>query len=154
MKYLLILISFIVVFAFTRANAVHSVVRNDTLTVVAWNSTKNWKIYKLQNFNRVFGVSIDSLKYLENKPLNDDSMHMFLSDTKELPSMSPMWMGCYLTSYESSDGKVKKAIISHYAGFLYCQQENTYFQINSDAQQDWLTYLSSSYLNIRENRTQ
>ncbi|WP_188937795.1 hypothetical protein [Puia dinghuensis] len=118
---------------------------------VPWHSTKNWRIYKLQNFNRVFGIPADSLQYLENKPLNDDSMHIFLSDAKELPSTNPAWMGCYLTSYETSDGKIRKAVISHYGGFFYCQPENAYFEVSSDVQQDWLNYLSSSYMSIHQH---
>lgn len=153
MKYHSIIALFVVVAAYNQPHRVQPGIPATRLEITSWDSTKNWKIYKLQNFNRVFRIPVDSFRYLQSKPLNDDSIHMYLSDTKELPPASPAWMGCYLTSYETSGGKIRKAIISHYGGFFYCQLENAYFQVSSIEQQDWLSYLSSSYLNIHENGT-
>src|SRR6185437_491883 len=115
---------------------------------LSWDSTKNWKIYKVSNFARIFQVPIDSLQEFKSRPLSDDSMHLFLSNVRQLRSEGPVWMGCYLASYEAGDGKLEKAIISHYAGFFYCQLEGTYFQVNFSVQQDWLNYLSSSFMAI------
>ena len=151
MKSLSLIYLFIYVVAYSHHHPVQSIDYRTRLPIAPWDSTKNWKIYKLQNFRRVFTIPADSLQYLESKPLNDDSMHMYFSDTKELPSINPMWMGCYLTSYETSDAKIRKAIISHYGGFFYCQPENAYFQVSSNLQQDWLNYLSNSYLSTHHN---
>ena len=123
--------------------------RSDRFTH-SWDSTKNWKLYKLQNFNCVFRVPPDSLKYLERKALNDDSMHTFLSQATKLGTVNPVWMGCYLASYEDADGKVQKAIVSQYGGFFYCQSENTFFQISSADQSDWRNYFENSYMSIPE----
>jgi hypothetical protein len=113
-----------------------------------WDSTTHWKIYKINNFDRVFRIPIDSLQWLQGRPLKDASIHSFLSDAKKLPAVSPLWMGCYLTSYQAPDGSLKKAIISHYAGFFYCQLDNNYFQLDPAKQNDWLTYLSDEYVDF------
>lgn len=115
---------------------------------VSWDSTKNWKLYRLANFQQVFRIPSDSLQNLKSRPLNDDSVHQFLSNAKKLQNINPVWMGCYLASYQSSDGKLKKAIISHYAGFFYCQWEKSYYQLDPAQQQDWLSYLSAAYTAI------
>ena len=113
-----------------------------------WDSTRNWKLYKLRNFNRVFRVPADSLHYLQSRPLSDDSIHLLLTNAKKIEGINPMWQGCYLVSYETVNGQICKAIISHYAGFFYCQAENAYFQVSPSLQLDWLEYLSEIYVNI------
>jgi hypothetical protein len=75
-------------------------------------------------------------------------MHIYLSGCKELPKLNPVWMGCYLASYETTDGHLRKAIISHYAGFFYSDSDKTFFEIGSQDQQAWLNYISGSYLKI------
>jgi hypothetical protein len=113
-----------------------------------WESTKNWRLYKLHNFNQVFRTPTDSLKYLQSKPLSDDSMHLLLISAKEIGDTNPAWQGCYLASYQTANGDTRKAIISHYAGFFYCQSDNAYFQVSPTVQRDWLEYLSESYVDI------
>ncbi len=113
-----------------------------------WDSTSNWKIYQLHRFNRVIRAPIDSLKFLLCKPLNDDSVHLFLLNAKQIPATDLVWQGCYLASYQAPDGTIKKAIISQYAGFFYCQLENSYFQLDKVKQREWLAYLSDSYVAI------
>jgi len=115
-----------------------------------WDSTRNWKIYKLQNFDIVFRIPTDSLPYLGKKALSDDTMHVFLSQSSQLGTSSPLWMGCYLASYEDAKGKTRKTIISHYGGSFYCQSDNAYFQVSSADQTDWLNYLSQCYMSIPE----
>jgi hypothetical protein len=75
-------------------------------------------------------------------------MHGYLKGSKELPKPNPAWMGCYLASYEGSDGHPRKAIISSYAGFFYSDFEKSFYEIGSQDQQAWLNYISSSYLKI------
>lgn len=135
---------------YSQSNSFHFPVLRSSSITTSWDSTKNWKIYKLQKINRVFQIPIDSLQYQEKATLNDDTIHLYLSEIINLHNTNPVWMGCYLTSYETPDGKVHKAIISHYGGFFYCQPENAFFQIRSDDQHDWLSYLSNAYLKIME----
>jgi hypothetical protein len=113
-----------------------------------WDSTSNWKIYQLHRFNRVIRTPIDSLKYLQYRQLNDDSIHLLLLNAKQISASNLVWRGCYLASYQAPDGTIKKAIISQYAGFFYCQLENSYFQLDTPKQRDWLSYLSDSYVAI------
>lgn len=117
-------------------------------SAIAWDSTSNWKIYPLTDFNRIFKMSIDSLKYLKSLPLNKDLMHSFLIDVKELQGNKPLWMGCYLTSCQTPDGQVRKVIISHYAGFFYCEWEKSYYRLDSTQLKSWLEYLSNAYVSI------
>jgi hypothetical protein len=117
-------------------------------TITRWDSTKNWRIYKLPNFRHIFSIPSDSLHYLQSIQLNDDSIHFFLVNVKKLPRTSPVWMGCYLASYECSDGKIKKAIISQYAGFFYCQADSAFFQVDGVIQNDWLRFFSSRYQDL------
>lgn len=116
---------------------------------IQWDSTKNWKLYKLSNFNHVFRIPADSLQFLQGEALSDDSMHLFLSNAKKIEGVNPMWQGCYLASYQTADGQTHKAIISHYAGFFYCQEEKVYYQVGTSVQRNWLEYLSDSYVSIK-----
>jgi hypothetical protein len=125
--------------------------KKDQTPTIQWDSTKNWKLYQLRNFNHVFSIPPDSLQFLKTKPLNDDSMHMFLSRSKKLDGVNPMWQGCYLASYQTANGQIHKAIISHYAGFFFCQSGKVYYQVDSSVQRDWLEYFSDSYINIGDN---
>jgi hypothetical protein len=134
------------VLMFQRNGTMVQVPHPNKAEAISWDSTKHWKIYKLIDFNRVFRIPPDSLQYQESRPLNDDSMHDFLATAKKLAdSINPMWMGCLLASYSTPNGKVHKAIISHYAGFFYCQPENAYFQLDQSQNQAWLSYFNNAY---------
>jgi hypothetical protein len=117
-------------------------------TLPILDSTTNWKIYPLTDFNRIWRMPMDSLKYLKSRPLNNDSMHAFLVDVKDLQGKKPMWMGCYLTSCQTPDGQVRKVLISHYAGFLYCEWDKSYLLLDSSQLKSWLEYLSNAYVSI------
>lgn len=112
------------------------------------DSTTNWKIYPLTDFNRIWRMPIDSLKYLKSRPLNNDSMHTFLVDVKDLQGKKPIWMGCYLTSCQTPDGQVRKVLISHYAGFFYCEWDKSYHVLDESQLKFWLEYLSNAYVSI------
>jgi hypothetical protein len=150
MKHLVFFIGFIGMISYTHP---HSFAHISHTADITWDSTKNWKIYKLQNFRRVFGIPADSLQYLDKRSLNDDSMHLYLLNATKLPPTNPAWMGCYLTSYETSDGEIRKAIISYYGGFFYCQLDNAFFQINSNDQHGWMDYLANCYMNIPKTKS-
>ena len=117
---------------------------------MSWDSTLNWKIYKLAAFKTVFRVPADSLAFFESGPLNDDSVHHFLSGVSKI-SGGHDWMGCYLVSYELPDHTIRKVIISHYGGFFYAPQEHSFYQIEAMQQKEWLEYLSDKYVNIPSN---
>lgn len=149
MKYTVLILLTIGAMAFVRPNrALHSA---RYLHLTSWDSTKNWRIYKLQKFNQVVRMPADSLRFLEGISLNDDSMHGFLSSCKKLSATNPAWMGCYLASYESSGAQIKKVIISQYAGFFYSEYDNSFYEVDSEDQQQWLSFLSNSYQNIFQN---
>lgn len=116
-----------------------------------WDSTKNWTLYKLSNFNKVFRIPTDSLQYLHAKALSDDSMHLFLSNAKKIEGVNPLWQGCYLASYQTPDGRTHKTVISHYAGFFYCPEGKVYYQVDASIQRSWLEYFSDSYVSIRSD---
>ena len=115
---------------------------------IVWDSTINWKIYPLTDFNRIWQLPIDSLKYLKGRPLNDDSMHTFLMDGKDLQGKKPLWMGGYLTSCQTRDGQIRKVVISHYAGFFYCEWDKSYHILDPSKLKIWLEYLSNAFISI------
>jgi len=75
-------------------------------------------------------------------------MHAFLVDAKDLQGKKPIWMGCYLTSCKTPDGQVRKVLISHYAGFIYCEWDKSYYLLDSSQLKSWLEYLSNTYVSI------
>jgi hypothetical protein len=117
---------------------------------INWDSTVNWKIYKIANFKAIFRVPPDSLLYIENRPLNDDSVHHYLSGAAKLPG-NQTWMGCFLLSYELADHSIRKAVISQYAGFFYAQTEHCFYKIDAEQQKEWLDYLSATYIAMPSN---
>lgn len=147
MKYLLLIQVIVFSLAYTSRRIPGPHLQN--IGVSSWDSTKNWRIYKLQNLKKVVRVPVDSLKFIANTPLNDDSMHAFLSTSRKLSVESPAWMGCYLVSYEDPNGQVRKVIISHYAGFFYSEAQNSYFEIDASMQKDWLNFLSDTYVKLQ-----
>jgi hypothetical protein len=120
---------------------------------IVWDSTTNWEIYPLNNFNRIWQIPIDSLKYLKSQPLSNDTMHVFLVGMKDLQEKKPIWMGCYLTSCQTPDGQIRKVLISHYAGFLYCDWDKSYHILGSSQLKPWLEYLSAAYVSIETEST-
>ncbi len=142
MKYLIILITLLTGFTSHQPSPHPSQIN--------WDSTRNWKIYKLNKFNQVFNIPVDSLQYLSSRRLNDDTMHLMLSGSTNLGATSPLWMGCYMASCQTSTGKIQKIVISVYGGFFFSPADHTYYQIGADIQKDWLEYLSQSYGNIQQ----
>ncbi len=61
-------------------------------------------------------------------------------------------MGCYLVSYEFPDHRIKKAVISHYGGFFYAQADQSFYQIESAQQKEWLEYLSAVYISMASKK--
>ena len=153
MKYLITIAIFSGLLRNTHSLVFYSTPKAQQEVKAQWDSTKNWRLYKLHNFNTVFRIPADSLHYLQSNPLSDDSIHIFLTGAKKIEGVNPVWQGCYLASYETSNGEIRKAIISHYAGFFYCQPDNVYFQVNPTLQREWLKYLSESYVNIHRADT-
>ena len=115
-----------------------------------WDSTVNWKIYKLAAFKTVFRIPPDSLTYFESKPLNDDSVHRFLSGVSKFQG-DHTWMGCYLVSFELPDHTIRKIVISHYGGFFYAPYAHTFYQVDDAQRKGWLEYLSDKYVTIPSN---
>jgi hypothetical protein len=113
----------------------------------SWDSTVNWRIYKLADFKTVFRIPSDSLIYFESAALNDDSIHRFLSGASKFQG-DHTWMGCYLVSYKMPDESVRKVIISHYGGFFYAPHEHTFYQIEDAQKKEWLDYLSDKYVTM------
>ena len=116
----------------------------------AWDSTSNWRIYKLNDFRRVFAVPPDSMRHLESVSINDDSIRQMLCTSENIAIENPLWMGCYLASYQTSQGDMEKVIISQYGGFFFIPKKKAYFQIEGTKRTDWLTYLSKSYVKMED----
>ena len=111
-----------------------------------WDSVIHWRIYEEVNFRRALNVSLDSLRFWKSEPLNDDSMHGFLKDTKKIVGVNPLFQGCYLASCEDPKGNVLKILVSQNGDFFYSQGDKSYMEMNADVRSDWLSYLRLSYL--------
>jgi len=131
-----------------KINATRQHLTKNWKSPIVWDSTTNWKIYSPNNFDRIWRMPIDSLKYLKSQPLNNDSMHNFLIDMKDLEGKKPLWMGCYLTSCQTPDGQIRKVLISHYAGFLYSEWDKSYHVLDPSQLKPWLEYLSDAYVSF------
>ena len=115
-----------------------------------WDSSSNWRIYKPMEFQRVFGIPADSLKYLEFHSLNDDSIRSMTQSAHRLNVQSgAAWMGCYLASCKNSKGELLKLVISQYGGFFYCVKDSSYYELPLSIRPDWLTYFSRSYMTFQ-----
>jgi hypothetical protein len=118
----------------------------------SWDSTKNWKVYHLTNFRRVVNIADDSLKYLENRSLDKDTLHELLCRAEKIVQGTEhiQWQGCYLVSYEAEEGQIRKVLVSMYGGFFYLQRDASYFQLPSEARQEWLSFFSDSYMKMEK----
>lgn len=114
---------------------------------VHWNKTTDWKLYRYQG-NELFSISLDSLNSLQNIPLAQNSMAIYLSQiTIKHPKAATHWMGGYIATCQA-DGSLRKVVLSNYGGFFYDQSANTYYQLLSEKIDDWLSFLQSSYLTM------
>src|ERR1700733_10657584 len=104
---------------------------------IEWSKTKNWKIYQGEG-QQVFKYSIDTLKSLKSQTLNQDSVQLFLQQATLIPlERTPVWMGSYVGSYESSNGKIYKVEISTYGGFFYDESTEKYYTIPRGLSAQW-----------------
>jgi hypothetical protein len=112
-----------------------------------WERTTRWKMYALNNSSKVFAIPPDSMRTLAAVPMNDDSIHLLLANTKlyQVP-MSPAWMGCYLTSCENDKGQFMKIVVSVYGGFFLDEFDGKYYHIDPASTRRWLDYLRRSYI--------
>jgi len=118
----------------------------------SWDSTKNWKVYHLTNFRRVVNIVEDSLKYLESRSLDKDTLHELLCRAEKIVqgAQSIQWQGCYLASYEAEQGQIRKVLVSMYGGFFYLQRDASYFQLPPEARQEWLSFFSGIYMKMEK----
>jgi hypothetical protein len=118
-----------------------------------WDSTKNWKIYHLPNTNREIRISADSLRFLTNLPLNDDSIHSLMCQVKKRVVKGPvLFQGAYLASYEATNGETVKVLISTSVAFLYVPRDDAYFELQVDAEilQNWSTFFLNTYMKMEK----
>ena len=115
-----------------------------------WSATKNWKIYAGEG-QQVFAYPIDTLKFLSCRKLDQDTLHQFLLGAQMLgKDRTPTWMGSYLASYESPNGKINKVEVSIYGGFFYDQSSGTYYQLPRGMINDWLAYIIQNMKAIQQ----
>jgi hypothetical protein len=114
---------------------------------VHWNRTSHWKLYRYQG-NELFTIPLDSLHFLQNIPLAQDSMDHYLSEVKiKHPKAATRWMGGYIATC-LSDGDLRKIVFSNYGGFFYDQKTGGYYQVPTDEIDDLLSFLQNSYITM------
>lgn len=114
---------------------------------VQWSKTTNWKIYEGEGF-KVFSYPVDTLKNLRSKILETDSIQYYIEQAQSIAKeRTPVWMGSYLASYESPDGKTNKVEVSVYGGFFYDQTSGKYFEIRKELSANWMKYITRNIPN-------
>jgi hypothetical protein len=114
---------------------------------INWQKTTNWRIYRITG-KVLFSVSIDSLNVFKSYPLQLDSIVDFLDSVNPLPvDVKPVWMGGQVATY-IYNGKMRKILISDYAGYFYDQTSGTYFQLSAKKKDDWIGYINSCLLSL------
>ncbi|WP_188932197.1 hypothetical protein [Puia dinghuensis] len=117
-----------------------------------WSKSKNWKVYAITG-QKIFNLSSDTLQALSRKALDNDSLHYFLSKATIVPKeRTPVWMGAYLSSYETEDGKEKKVEISDYGGFFYDEASELYYVIPRSISNEWMDYISTQVTLLRSKK--
>ena len=110
---------------------------------VNWQTTKNWKLYDIHSPTAV-RYTLDTLKNFKSSVLEEDSIKAFLDKVVMWPNgKSALWMGSYIATCESGDGKLRKLLISTYGGFFYDQAAQRYYQLPEELVDDWLELLSN-----------
>jgi len=106
-----------------------------------WPKTKNWRLYPGEG-QAVFSFPEDSLKTTRNHLLNQDSIQFYLEKMQPMPAdRTPTWMGAYLASYESGDGKINKVEIGVYGGYFYDVSSDKYFSLPRQFIRAWQKFI-------------
>lgn len=114
---------------------------------VHWSQSSNWTLYQYDG-NRVFTISVDSLKFLESSPMNEDSMAYFVKSAQFLNTTVPLaWMGGYIATCKVN-GTVRKVEISRYGGYFYDEKTSAYYQLPMEKIDPWLAFVQDSYLKL------
>src|SRR5580698_8299712 len=113
---------------------------------VHWEQSSNWTLYQYEG-NRLFAISIDSLKFIKNSMINQDSMAYFVKSATPLNKKGLAWMGGYIASCKIN-GSLRKVEISNYGGFFYDQSSSTFYQLPIEKIDDWLSFLQNSYITM------
>lgn len=110
---------------------------------VNWEEASNWKLYKIDE-HIAFDYSIDSVRKLENIPLDRDSMIQFMAKADVWPKdKNAVWMGVYVATCDFPDKQTRKVEISVYGGFFYDDIERRYYEVTADKRNEWLEYFQN-----------
>ena len=113
----------------------------NTVAQIDWSKTSHWKVYKIPE-PLIFKVRIYSLSQLTCHPISQDSVVGYLSTSRILPnSISPVWMGGWVATYEYKS-QVHKIQISAYGGFFYDQSSGRFYEIPIGLRDEWMTYIN------------
>jgi len=106
-----------------------------------WGQSSQWTIYNTRG-EKFYRIPLDSLTKFKSRALNDDSVHIFLSNLSILPSdKPPVWMGAYIATCILR-GKKRKIDISTYGAFLFDEANKKFYIVPPEVQKDWLNYLA------------
>jgi len=110
----------------------------------SWPTTKSWKVYASSG-PEVFKVPVDSLPAIPSKLLDRDTVQFYLSKMQIVPDdRKPTWMGAWLASYESADGKLRKVEIGAYGGYFYDVSSEKYYSLPRNLILRWQRFISAN----------
>jgi hypothetical protein len=105
-----------------------------------WEKATNWTLYRYQG-HRLFKIPLDSLKFYNSLPLNQDSIGIFVNSLGILHPEAPIeWMGGYIATCQIN-GALRKVELSNYGGFIFDEKSKTYYQLPPDKTERWISYL-------------
>jgi hypothetical protein len=109
-----------------------------------WSNSSHWKIYKGEGM-QVFDYSTKTMDTLPHVDFDNDSIQYYLKQATPIPKdHTPLWMGAWLASYESIDGKTHKVELSSYGVFFYDQASESYYAVPRELSRPWQNFLNSN----------
>ena len=125
---------------------IYSLIKGQPLSI---EKSIHWKIYDISGSN-LFSYTVDTVKKFPNSPINEDSIHFYLSKLSIWPSDAPpLWMGVHIATYELN-GSERKVDISLYGGFFYDEETKLHYQISEDKIDMWTAFIRQEFMKIHE----
>jgi len=90
-------------------------------------------------------MPVDSLPAIPSKLLDQDSVQFYISKMQIAPDdRKPTWIGAWLGSYQSPNGKLRKVEIGAYVGDLYDVSSDKYYSLPRNMILRWQHFISAN----------
>jgi hypothetical protein len=104
---------------------------------INWDRVKSFRLYEY-NFSRPLGKlsesEIEKMRYVE---ISMSEVRGIMQSVKKKNYEMFLWKGRHLAVIEFEDGKVRKILISNYAGVLYDFDYKQFYQFEGPSRLEW-----------------